>query len=174
MFYSIFSSLARIGLINLDSFHSQPNTKKSNKYTLSKKITVVPFIIATGSIFFANPSVIAQQSTSSTNNSSRILNKINNENILNWGYSNGHFPVSSENTEQQEATGLCAELMASLEKYLNTTGLVNNEFQIKSESVQNRFDDTRFTDPSTPPKLDIECGANTIRTDADRRSLSAT
>ncbi|NEP40859.1 MAG: transporter substrate-binding domain-containing protein [Okeania sp. SIO2G4] len=134
---------------------------------MSKKITVVPFIIATGSIFFANPSVIAQESTSSINNSSRILNKIKNENILNWGYRYESFPVSYRTTTLQEPAGLCAELMILLENYLKDEKLANDRFQIKSESVQNRFDGTRLKDPSTPPKFDIECGANTIREDEE-------
>ena len=163
MFYSIFSSLDRIGLINLDSFHVQPNTKKSNKYTFSKKITLVSFIIATGSIFFANPSAIAQQSTfqENTNNSSRILNKIESENVLNWGYSDFHRPVSYKKNALAKSAGLCADLMELLENYLKTNGLVNNEFQIKSESVPERFEGIR------EKKIDIECGANTIREDEE-------
>ncbi|NER06477.1 MAG: transporter substrate-binding domain-containing protein, partial [Okeania sp. SIO3C4] len=132
---------------------------------------MVSFIIATGSIFFANPSVIAQESTfqENTNNSSRILNKIENENILNWGYSNGNFPVSSEDNRLQKPTGLCVDLMVLLESYLKDEGLINNGFKIKPESVryQNRFDGTRITDPSKPPKFDIECGANTTREDEE-------
>lgn len=169
MFYSIFSYLDRIRLVNLDSFHFQPNTKKSNKYTSSKKLTVVSFIIATGSMFYANPSVIAQSSTfrENTNNSSRILNKIKNENILNWGYSNGNAPVSYEKNSLAEPDGLCAELMGLLENYLNTSGLVIDGFEIKPYSIRfgDRFENTKIKDSSTPPKLDIECGANTIRKD---------
>lgn len=171
MLCSIFSYLARIELINFDSFHLQPNTKKPNKYINIlnlKTLTVVSFTIATGSFFFASSSVIAQSSTSgeNTNNSSRVLNKIKNENILNWGYSNGNFPVSHENNSLAEPAGLCAKLMGLLENYLNTNGLVNNGFEIKPYSVrfEDRFENTKIQE-SRPPKFDIECGANTIRED---------
>ncbi|MEM7727028.1 MAG: caspase family protein [Cyanobacteria bacterium P01_A01_bin.45] len=129
---------------------------------------MVSFTIATGSFFFASSSVIAQSSTSgeNTNNSSRVLNKIKNENILNWGYSNGNFPVSHENNSLAEPAGLCAKLMGLLENYLNTNGLVNNGFEIKPYSVrfEDRFENTKIQE-SRPPKFDIECGANTIRED---------
>ncbi len=170
MFYSIFSFIDRIRLINLDSFHWQPNTKKSNKYTFSKKITVVSFIIATGSIFLAIPSVIAQSSTSqeNTNNSSRILKKIKDEGVLNWGYREGSPPVSDKKNSLTQSAGLCAELIPLLKEYLKNNQLVNQGFEIKQFPVPypERYEGIKAKE------LDIECGANTIRIDPEGMKFS--
>ncbi|MEH2454297.1 hypothetical protein [Nostoc sp.] len=170
MLYTTFSLLASIDFIKVCLFNFETTIYKQKEYIPLTSLRIVSFIVATGCLLFANPLVIAQTTSVTAPDSSRVLSKAKNKNILDWGYRRGDKPVSYEDTITEKPKGLCADLIILLKNYLKKQNLVDNKFEIITDWVdyENRFEKTKAIPNLTKetrnyPEFDIECGADTIQ-----------